>query len=444
MKKRFFYISILFVFILSIIPINLQAKDCKLDKKVPYTHKNTRSIWFITKECTKRPFQSGKVYKTYFDSYSAVEITDKEVLQNVPDDKAGFMPWGPNYSPKNGALVKVPSDSTVYFLYSNKKHRIKNQKVFEELNYQWNWVQDVAPSLLKKYEKGDEIDYLDHHPTGSLIKYNDSPKIYKLEKKEGEIVKRHIKTRDVFRKLNYRLDRVITIDKNETYKTGEAITVENITSTKSLVTQVMDGDTIEVKHNNKEKTLRLIGIDAPETKHPDKPIQCFGKESKEKLKELVLDKKVRLKKDSISDDVDKYDRLLRYVYIDDKLVNSYLIKKGYVYAYTTFPFEKEDRFEQLEDMAENNNRGLWAKSSCNGMRYPPDYSNNVESRQNNRSSSKNELQSSDFICSYNNYNCSDFSTQKQAQNVFEACGGVSNDVHYLDADGNGLACESLS
>jgi len=49
----------------------------------------------------------------------------------------------------------------------------------------------------------------------------------------------------------------------------------------------------------------------------------------------------------------------------------------------------------------------------------------------------------EIICSYDTYNCSDFSTHGEAQTVYETCGGVSNDIHRLDGDNNGIACESL-
>ena len=50
---------------------------------------------------------------------------------------------------------------------------------------------------------------------------------------------------------------------------------------------------------------------------------------------------------------------------------------------------------------------------------------------------------SDYTCSYNAYNCGDFSTHAEAQAVYEGCGGVSNDIHALDRDKDGVACESL-
>lgn len=51
--------------------------------------------------------------------------------------------------------------------------------------------------------------------------------------------------------------------------------------------------------------------------------------------------------------------------------------------------------------------------------------------------------SKDIICSYNAYNCSDFSTHVEAQETYEYCGGVSNDIHKLDRDKDGLVCETL-
>ena len=76
------------------------------------------------------------------------------------------------------------------------------------------------------------------------------------------------------------------------------------------VTRVIDGDTIEITGGIK---VRYIGINAPESVAPGKPVGCFGKESSDKDKELVLGKEVRLEKD-ISE-TDKYGRLLRYIYM---------------------------------------------------------------------------------------------------------------------------------
>ena len=59
------------------------------------------------------------------------------------------------------------------------------------------------------------------------------------------------------------------------------------------------------------------------------------------------------------------------------------------------------------------------------------------------SDEKEVAKDSEFNCESNTYNCDDFLTQEEAQIVYEECGGVNNDIHQLDKDGNGLACESL-
>lgn len=195
------------------------------------------------------------------------------------------------------------------------------------------------------------------------------------------------------------------------------------------VTKVIDGDTIKLENG---EAVRYIGIDTPETVHPSKPVQCFGKEASDKNKELVEGKLVKLEKDIT--DRDKYGRLLQYVWVGDLFVNDYLLREGYAYVYTYPPDIKYfEQFVQAQKEARENNRGLWA--GCLGPEVveetPP--SPPVESTPPQEG----------IICSYNAYNCSDFSTHTEAQGVFEYCGGVTNDVHRLDADKDGLACESL-
>lgn len=121
------------------------------------------------------------------------------------------------------------------------------------------------------------------------------------------------------------------------------------------VVRIIDGDTIELESGQK---VRYIGMDTPETVHPDKTVQCFGVEASNKNKELVEDKFIRLEKD-ISE-TDKYGRLLRYVYIGDIFVNDYLIKEGFAYASSYPPdIRYQNQFSSSQKDAERNNRGLW-------------------------------------------------------------------------------------
>ena len=125
------------------------------------------------------------------------------------------------------------------------------------------------------------------------------------------------------------------------------------------VVRVIDGDTIEVDIEGSLYNVRYIGIDTPETVHPQKPVEYFGKEAAERNRELVEGKRVRLENDI--EDKDKYGRLLRYVWVGDTMVNAELVRLGYAYSYTYPPNVKyQDYFLQLEREAREQGRGLWS------------------------------------------------------------------------------------
>lgn len=129
------------------------------------------------------------------------------------------------------------------------------------------------------------------------------------------------------------------------------------------VTEVVDGDTIKVSTIG---TLRLIGMDTPETKDPRKPVQCFGREASNKAKELLSSKKVYLEYDP-ANKIDKYGRTLAYVYREDGLFyNAEMIKQGFAHSYVQFPHPRLDEFNTYQQEARENNRGFWAANTCNG------------------------------------------------------------------------------
>ena len=121
-------------------------------------------------------------------------------------------------------------------------------------------------------------------------------------------------------------------------------------------TRVVDGDTIVLSNGEK---VRLIGVDTPETKHPRKPVEYYGKEASAFTKKMVEGKPVRLEYDW--QERDKYGRLLAYVYLmDGTFLNAEIIKQGFGHAYTRFPFKYLDQFRQYEKEAREGKRGLWA------------------------------------------------------------------------------------
>lgn len=134
------------------------------------------------------------------------------------------------------------------------------------------------------------------------------------------------------------------------------------------ITDVVDGDTVKVNINGTVTTLRLIGMDTPETVDPRKPVQCFGREASNKAKELLSGKKVRLEMDQSQGTLDKYGRTLAYVYREDGLFyNKYMIEQGYAHEYTyNTPYKYQAEFKAAQKTAQTNQVGLWSPSTCDG------------------------------------------------------------------------------
>lgn len=133
------------------------------------------------------------------------------------------------------------------------------------------------------------------------------------------------------------------------------------------VVKVVDGDTFEVQIGNKKEKVRFIGVDTPEVVDPRKPVQCFGREASNFAKKILTDKKVRLEKDPTQGDRDKYNRLLRFVYLEDgTFFNKLLISEGYAHEYTyhSNPYKYQEEFIQAARDARENSRGLWAPNAC--------------------------------------------------------------------------------
>tara|TARA_Y100000817_G_scaffold181842_1_gene142125 strand:- start:216 stop:839 length:624 start_codon:yes stop_codon:yes gene_type:complete len=129
-----------------------------------------------------------------------------------------------------------------------------------------------------------------------------------------------------------------------------------------FVTDVTDGDTIELGDCRR---IRYLGIDTPETLHPEKPIECYGPESSNFNKQLVLNKKVLLFKGN--KDKDSFGRYLRYVVLAENsiFVNQYLVENGLAKLYTKYIEDNiEPVYEKLQESeleAKQNSIGRWEK-----------------------------------------------------------------------------------
>lgn len=204
------------------------------------------------------------------------------------------------------------------------------------------------------------------------------------------------------------------------------------------VARVVDGDTFELSDG---RTVRLIGADTPE-KHPSAKlardtestgqdaatIRLLGELASLHAEEIVGGRRVELEYDQANaaqGHRGRYGRTLAYVWVlgadggRSFMVNEQLVKDGYAFAYTRYPFEHDDRFLAHQRAAREAGRGLWG----NGMKAPQPGPSRIGAA--------------------DAKNCSDFSTHAEAQHFYEAEGGPESDPHRLDRDSDGVACESL-
>jgi len=130
------------------------------------------------------------------------------------------------------------------------------------------------------------------------------------------------------------------------------------------VKRIVDGDTFVVQDGSKKGLkIRLIGVNCPETKHPRKPVEYFGKEATQYMKKLIADKEVKLEYDI--ERKDRYGRTLAYVYLKNgTFVNAKLVEEGYAQVATYPPNVKHTAmFVKLQRHARENNKGLWSKKA---------------------------------------------------------------------------------
>lgn len=126
--------------------------------------------------------------------------------------------------------------------------------------------------------------------------------------------------------------------------------------------RVIDGDTLLL---DGDERVRLIGVDTPELHRPNTPVQYFAREAHAFTRRLVEHRRVGLAYDR--DRRDKYGRTLAYVYLEDgTFVNLEIVRRGYGFAYTRFPFRYMDEFRSAERSARESGAGLWAEPDSLG------------------------------------------------------------------------------
>lgn len=126
------------------------------------------------------------------------------------------------------------------------------------------------------------------------------------------------------------------------------------------VKRVIDGDTVVVELDGADQSVRLIGIDTPETTKGKN--ECAGKEATDALRALVDGKPITLTADESQTDRDRYDRLLRYLTVDGRDAGEYLLERGLAKEYTyrkSDPYTHRDQYLAAQDRAHAASEGGW-------------------------------------------------------------------------------------
>ena len=124
-----------------------------------------------------------------------------------------------------------------------------------------------------------------------------------------------------------------------------------------IVSKIVDGDTIHVNINGKDETIRLLGVNTPEKKKP------YYEEAKNFLIIEIENKSVELVRDG--DDIDKYDRKLRYVFYENRLINLEIVEQGLATTFMLDELKYKNKFMTGEKFARNSEIALWKGSNDN-------------------------------------------------------------------------------
>lgn len=124
----------------------------------------------------------------------------------------------------------------------------------------------------------------------------------------------------------------------------------------------VDGDTIKVILDDRKTTVRFLAIDTPETVHPTKGEQPFGKEASNYTCDKVKNaKKLEIEYDEGSTKTDKYNRALGWVFIDDTLLQKDLVSLGYAkVAYLYGDYKYTEDLKKEESIAKSKKLGVWS------------------------------------------------------------------------------------
>jgi micrococcal nuclease len=140
-----------------------------------------------------------------------------------------------------------------------------------------------------------------------------------------------------------------------------AVSVDESKQAEATVVEVLDGDTFKARVGGRTETIRLLFIDTPETNHPERGEQPFGREAKRFMKEL-LPPGTKVTLEIGTEERDKYGRLLAHVQVGNRSVQEMLLERGLARVAYVFEanVEREDRYRKAEERARQKRLRIWS------------------------------------------------------------------------------------
>lgn len=154
-----------------------------------------------------------------------------------------------------------------------------------------------------------------------------------------------------------------------------------------IFSKCVDGDTIKIELDGKIRTVRMLAVDTPESVHPTKGVEYYGKEASNFTCETFTNaKKIEIEYDNNSDKEDKYDRLLVWIFVDDKLFQDMLIQGGYAeVAYLYGDYKYTSLLQDHQAVVETKKIGIWNDDAREQFNFDNNISEDVENVDDNYS-----------------------------------------------------------
>ena len=164
----------------------------------------------------------------------------------------------------------------------------------------------------------------------------------------------------------------------------------------------VDGDTAKFIINNKEETVRFLAVDTPETKHPTKGEEPYGKEASDyTCNRLTEGNKIELEYDDNSTKTDKYNRYLAWIFVDDNLLQAELVKNGLAeVAYLYGDYKYTDLLKDYEQTAIATKVGMHSDTDTSSYTKDKEVSSKKKNKKQEKSTENDKEKIKNSILDY--------------------------------------------